>query len=286
MSINLIFAFFFQAVSILYSDDHWQQLSEMLEFSEMMLETWPQLALQIYLINFYYYGVRLPSISQLLSLFKSGFILIPLTLKAIMPEGTFTKLPQETWIVAIKRMVWVTFLWLAMLITFIYTMAVCIAFLEQPIAIWILSSSALISGFFIVMSFRESGYGRLKCYLVCVIWLQLGIFWTLIIIGKILQGPSFKAFIIDIIDDFSFALLSTLIVVIFSKAAQIIKNVNGNIKFIEENPDYMILDDFEMISRVVTSIGLKSNSKLPNIYFCSLIMMTLLSVCGITFSKI
>ena len=86
----------------------------------------------------------------------------------------------------------------------------------------------------------------------------------------------------DIIMDISIAMLSTLIVVIFAKAAKIIKNVHGNIIFIEENPDYMILDDFKMISRVVIAIGLKSNSKLPklpNIYFCSLIMMTPLVAC-------
>ena len=124
MSINLIFfAFFFQAVSILHFDDHWQQLSEMLEFSEMMLETWLQLGLQLYLI--YYYGVRLASLSQRLSLFKSVFILVPLSLKALMPEDTFTKNPQETWIIAIKRMTWITFLWLVMLHTSIYTPALC-----------------------------------------------------------------------------------------------------------------------------------------------------------------
>ena len=36
-----------------------------------------------------------------------------------------------------------------------------------------------------------------------------------------------------------------------------------------------------MISRVVTSIGLKSTSQLPNKYFCSLTMMPLLLLIGI-----
>ena len=203
-----------------------------------------------------------------------------------MPEDTLTKNPQETWIIAIKRMVWITFLWLGMLLTFMNTMAVCIVSLEQPIAIWILSSSALISGFFIVMSFRESGYGRLKCYLVCLIWFQLGIGWTFRIIVQIFQGQSFKAFITapEILIASSFVILSTLIVVIFAKAANSIKNLHGNMRFIQENPDYMLLDDFEMISRVVNSIGLRSTSILPNIYFCSLIMMTLLLVCGSYFN--
>ena len=272
---------FFQAVSILYSDDHWQQLSEMLEFSEMMLETWPQLALQVHLIVFYYNGVRKPSVSQLLSLFKSSFILVPLSLKVIMPEDTFTKLQQETWITAIKRMVWITFLWLAMLTNSIYTLALCIGNLEEPKNILIFSSSVMICVFFIIMNFRESGYGRLKCYMICVQSIQVGIWLTLGIIGKFLQWSSFKEFIINYLDDSAYAMLSTLIVVIFAKAATNIKNVHGNVRFIQENPDYMILDDFEMISRVVTSIGLKSNSNLPNIYFCSLIMMTLLLMCGI-----
>ena len=271
---------FFQAVSIFYSDDHWQKLSEMLEFSEMMLETWPQLALQLYLMFFYYAGIRTSSFSQILSLVKSIFILVPLTLKAIMPENTFTKNPQETWIIATKRMVWVTFLWLAMGITSIYALAMCIGNLEEPLSIWLLTYFVLICGFFVFMNYRESGHGRLKCYMVCVLFLQFGIFWPLIIIGKKLQVTSFKAFITETSDELPSVIVSTLIVVIFLKAAKIIKNVNGNIKFIEENPDYMILDDFEMISRVITSIGLKSNSKLPNIYFCSLIMMTFLLVIG------
>ena len=84
-----------------------------------------------------------------------------------------------------------------------------------------------------------------------------------------LRSTSFEAFIMAISEDLPYMIVSTLIVVIFFKAAQIIKNVNGNIKFIKENPDYMLLDDFEMITRVVNSIGLKSTSKIRNIYFCS-----------------
>ena len=185
MSINVIFfAFCFQAVSILHFDDHWQQLSEMLEFSEMMLETWLQLGLQLYLI-YYYYGVRLASLSQRLSLYKSIFILVPLSIKALMPADTFTKNPLETWIIAIKIMVWITFLWLAMLLTSIYIPALCIGNSEEPLCIWILSSSVFISVFFIIMSFRKSGYGRLKCYMLCVLFLQFGIYWTITIIVNI-----------------------------------------------------------------------------------------------------
>ena len=267
---------------MLHVDDHWQQLSEMLEFSEMMLETWLQLALQEYLIYYYYYDVRLESPSQNLSLMKSLIILVPLTMKAIMPEDTFTKLPQETWIIAIKRMVWVTFLYIAMTFTFLLTMLSCIASLEQPIKLWILSSSVMISGFFIIMSFRKSGYGRLKCYTLCFLFFQFGILWILSIIGKNLQELSFKGFIIYYLDDSSYVMLSAVIVVVFAKAAKIIKNLHGNMRFIKENPDYMLLDDFEIVARVVTSIGLKSKSKLPNIYFCTLIMMELLLVCGLT----
>ena len=250
----------------------------------MMLETWLQLGLQLYLIYYYYYGVRLASLSQRLSLYKSIFILVPLSLKALMPEDTFTKNPQETWIIAIKRMVWITFLWLTMLITSIYTPAVCIGNLrrklEEPLCIWILSSSVFICLVFIIMSFRKSGYGRLKCYMLCVLFLQFGIYWTFAIISNNLQLKSFKSFIIDISDELAFTITSTFIVVIFAKAANSIKNLHGNIRFTQENPDYMLLDDFEMISRVVTSIGLKSTSKLPNMYFCSLIMMPLLLLIG------
>ena len=272
---------FFQAVSIVYFDDHWQQMSEMFEFSEVMLETWLQFALQIYLMEFYYAGIRLPSPSQMLSLVKSIFILVPVTLKAIMPEDIFTKDPQEMWIIAIKRMVWVTFLWLAMGITFFYTMQVCIFYWEYPLPIGILSSSVLIFGFFIIMSFRKSGYGRLKCYMVCLLFLQFGILRTIFIIVPIFTQPSItlKAFVIGHTDNSSYVILSTLIVVIFAKAAKNIKNLECNIRFIQENPDYMLLDDFEIISRVVNSIGLKSTSKLPNIYFCSLIMIALWTVC-------
>ena len=267
---------------MLHVDDHWQQMSKMLEFSEMILETWLQLALQEYLIYFYYYDVRLASSSQNLSLLKSKIILVPLTMKAIMPEDTFTKLPQETWIIAIKRMVWVTFLYIAMIFTFLSTMLSCIASLEQPIKLWMLSSSIMISGFFFIMSFRKSGYGRIKCYILCFMFFQFGVLWILSIIGKNLQELSFKDFIIYYLDDSSYVTLSAVIVVVFAKAAKIITNLHGNMRFMEGNPDYMLLDDFEIISRVVTSIGLKSNSKLPNIYFCSLIIMTLLLVCGIT----
>ena len=249
----------------------------MLEFSEMMLETWLQLGLQLYLIYYYYYGVRFASLSQALSLLKSFFILIPLTLKALMPENIFTKDPQETWITAITRMVWVTFLYYTTFSVLSVSMANCITSLENPASIWILSSSAFISGFFIVMSFRESGYGRLKCYMVCLLFLQIAILWTWILVTMALQRASF---VLDYLEHSSYVMLSILIVVIFLKAANSIKNVHGNIRFIQENPDYMILDDFEMISRVITSIGLKSNSKLPNIYFCSLIMMTFLLVIG------
>ena len=252
----------------------------MLEFSEIMLETWPQFGLQAYLAGFYYFDVRLASISQILSLSKSIFILVPLTLKAIMPENTFMKNPQETWIIAIKRMVWVTLLWLAMGTILIENLANSINF-EQPIFLWILSSSSLICGSLIIMSFGQSGYGRLKCYMVSILFLQIGILRTYGIIAQVLQNQSFKHLITYYLDDSGFAMLSTLIVIIFAKAANSIKNMNGNIKFIEENPEYMIFDDFEMISRVVISIGLKSTSKIPNIYFCSLIMIILWFVCCI-----
>ena len=203
----------------------------------MMLETWLQLGLQLYLIYYYYYGVRLASLSQRLSLFKSLFILVPLSLKALMPEDTFIKNPQETWVIAIKRMVWITFLWLAMLFTSIYTPAVCIGNLEEePLSIWILSSSVFICVFFIIMSFKKSGYGRLKCYVLCVLFLQFGIYWTFTIIVNNLQLTSVKSFVIDILDELGFALVSTFIVVIFAKAANSIKNLHGNIRFTKENP--------------------------------------------------
>ena len=121
-----------------------------------------------------------------------------------MPEDTFAKNPQETWIIAIKRMVWITFLWLAIILTSIYTL--CIGNLEDPLCIWILSSSVFICVFFIIMSFRKSGYGRLKCYMLCVLFLQFGIYWTFTIMVNNLQLTTF-------------AILSTLIVVIFAKAA-------------------------------------------------------------------
>ena len=210
----------------------------MLEFSEMMLETWLQLGLQLYLI-YYYYGVRLASLSQRLSLYKSIFILVPLSIKALMPADTFTKNPLETWIIAIKIMVWITFLWLAMLLTSIYIPALCIGNSEEPLCIWILSSSVFISVFFIIMSFRKSGYGRLKCYMLCVLFLQFGIYWTITIIVNSLQLTTFKSFIIDISDEMTFAILSTLVVVMFAKAANRIKNLHGNIRFTQENPDYI-----------------------------------------------
>ena len=181
----------------------------------MMLETWLQLALQEYLIYFYYYDVRLASSSQNLSLLKSKIILVPLTMKAIMPEDTFTKLLQETWIIAIKRMVWVTFLYIAMIFTFLSTMLSCIASLEQPIKLWMLSSSIMISGFFFIMSFRKSGYGRIKCYILCFMFFQFGVLWILSIIGKNLQELSFKDFIIYYLDDSSYVPLSAVIVVVF-----------------------------------------------------------------------
>ena len=85
--INLIFfAFFFQAVSILHFDYYWQKLSEMLEFSEMMLETWLQLGLQLYLIYYYYYGVRLASLSQRVVTVQISFHIGPLIAK-----GTYTR---------------------------------------------------------------------------------------------------------------------------------------------------------------------------------------------------
>ena len=117
----------------------------------------------------------------------------------------------------------------------------------------------------------------LKCFMLCVLFLQFGIYWTFAIIKNNLQLTSFKSVIIDISDELPFVIL---IVVIFAKAANSIKNLHGNIRFTQENPDYMLLDDFEMISRVVTSIGLKSTSKLPNMYFCSLIMMPILLLIG------
>ena len=104
----------------------------------------------------------------------------------------------------------------------------------------------------------------LKCFMLCVLFLQFGIYWTFAIIKNNLQLTSFKSVIIDISDELPFVIL---IVVIFAKAANSIKNLHGNIRFTQENPDYMLLDDFEMISRVVTSIRLKSTSKLPNMYF-------------------
>ena len=104
--------------------------------------------------------------------------------------------------------------------------------------------------------------------------------WTFTIMVNNLQLTTFKFFIIEISDELTFAILSTLIVVIFAKAANSIKNLQGNIRFTQENPDYMLLDDFEMISRVVTSIGLRSTSKLPNMYFCSQIMMPILLLIG------
>ena len=152
----------------------------------MMLETWPQLTLQLYLVSFYYYDIRIASPIQILSVYKSIFILVPLTLKAIMPENTFTKNPQETWIIAIKRMVWVTFLYIATGFMVIHTMSICIPRLEEPIFIWILSSSVMICGFLIIMSFGQSGYGRLKCYMVSILFLQIGILWTLFIILQLL----------------------------------------------------------------------------------------------------
>ena len=117
----------------------------------------------------------------------------------------------------------------------------------------------------------------LKCFMLCVLFLQFGIYWTFAIIKNNLQLTSFKSVIIDISDELPFVIL---IVVIFAKAANSIKNLQGNIRFTQENPDYMLLDDFEMISRVVTSIGLRSTSKLPNMYFCSLIMMPILLLIG------
>ena len=101
-------------------------------------------------------------------------------------------------------------------------------------------------------------------YLLLLLWCNVGISQSEVVIS----------------DELTFAILSTLIVVIFAKAANSIKNLQGNIRFTKENPDYMLLDDFEMISRVVTSIGLKSTSKLPNMYFCSLIMMPILLLIG------
>ena len=154
-----------------------------------------------------------------------------------MPEDTFAKNPQETWIIAIKRMVWITFLWLAIILTSIYTL--CIGNLEDPLCIWILSSSVFICVFFIIMSFRKSGYGRLKCYMLCVLFLQFGIYWTITIIVNSLQLTTFKSFIIDISDEITFAILSTLVVVMFAKAANRIKNLHGNIRFTQENPDYI-----------------------------------------------
>ena len=240
----------------------------------MMFETWLQLALQIYLICFYYQDIRIPSVSQLLSLFKAGFILVPLTLKAIIPNYIFTKLPQETWIVAIKRMVWITFKYFATVLVFTLNMAGCISSLEKPVDIWNLSSSVLICAFYLYMSSRGSGNGRLKCYTLCLLFFIFGSSWTLGLVS-IKETP----FRIENLDDLSFIMLNTVFVVIFAKSANSIKNLHGNIKFIEENPDYMLLHDFELISRVVNSIGLKSTSKLPNMYFCSLIMMTLLLTC-------
>ena len=54
-----------------------------------------------------------------------------------------------------------------------------------------------------------------------------------------LQLTTFKSFIIDISDEITFAIMSTLVVVMFAKAANRIKNLHGNIRFTQENPDYI-----------------------------------------------
>ena len=242
----------------------------MVEFSELLFETWLQDLLQMYIVLFKYSNVRLPSYSQAFSLIKSFCIIIPLSIKTIMPEGIMTKNEQETWIFAVKRIAWVSILCTVFFYpNFAMIIQICIDDLKDHVYKWTLASTAFIFIWFTCMSFRRSGYGEQKCYMMCVLFLQHCIFWCWGFKYGIFEydEKNMEKYVDwDFISNIVAIIQNIWYLMLFARASNFIKKIHGQIHFIQQNPDYRVSSDFELIVKVVIYIGLESNSRILNVY--------------------